>query len=57
MVSFIGREVDADMGIIAEKHNFMKSLSLLLEQKPVQEGLGNQNLEQALLSLNIMEHY
>lgn len=57
MVSFIGREVDADMGIIAEKHNFMKSLSLLLEQKPVQEGLGNHNLEQALLSLNIMEHY
>jgi NADH:ubiquinone oxidoreductase subunit 5 (subunit L)/multisubunit Na+/H+ antiporter MnhA subunit len=57
VVSFIGREVDADMGIIAEKHNFMKSLSLLLEQKPVQEGLGNQNLEQALLSLNIMEHY
>jgi hypothetical protein len=57
VASYIGRQVEADVGYISEKYNFMKSVSQLIDQRVVQGGLKDRTLEEAILSINVMEQY
>ena len=51
------QQVEVDMGMVAEKYNFMKSLNLILAQKTHNLGFVKYTLEEALLSINVMEKY
>lgn len=57
VADYIGKQLEVDVGMIAEKYNFMRSLQLITFQQYKQDGWDVYSLEEVLLPLNIMGRY